>query len=578
MVACISSELDEMFSGGKVEKVLQPEKDEIDLIIRANGKSSRLVISASSNFPRICVTSQAKENPLKAMTMCMLLRKHLTSSRVVSVRQCAFERVVRLEFDSGDEMGFRSRYSLYLEIMGRNSNMIFCDKDEKILAAIRTSDLTSSTQRKVIQGFVYELPDKQDKTDTHTVSESDIVRILSEEDENAPAAKTITVRFSGYSMLTAGELVRSVSSDPSARLKECDLSMLANKMKELDERVREKRIAPCLIYRQDESVPFEYSFMDIKQYGDRAYSVGCDTVSEAIDKYFCDRDKSERIRQHVNDISTVLKNARTRLVKKIALQTQDLADCEKAESLRNYGDLIMQELYKIKRGDGSVTAVDYTADGYPEVTVPLDKLLTPSQNAQKYYKEFAKKKTAKLKLTEQIELAKKELEYVESVSDALSRVSSSVEIDEIRDELHKAGYGKGSASLRLREKSKRVRPAELVSPSGYKVYMGKNNLQNDYVTTVVGEKFDYWFHIKNYPGSHVLLVTNGEEPPAEDFTFCAELAAFYSKAGDGANAAVDYTYIKNVKKPAGSHPGYVTYDKYYTAYVKPADHLNKSGN
>jgi len=573
MVACVTRELNEMFSGGKVEKVLQPEKDEIDLIIRANGKSSRLVVSASSNFPRICVTAHQKENPLKAMSMCMLLRKHLTSSRVISISQCGFERVVKLEFDSGDEMGFRSKFSLYLEIMGRNSNMIFCDKEDKILAAIRTSDLTSSTQRKVICGMKYELPDKQDKADTHEISEEEIISILSSQDLHTPAYKAITSSFSGFSNLTAGELVYSLSNDASSVLGDLRLDELAKRIKELNSFVSSGSYSPCLLYRNEESAPFEYSFMNIRQYGDKAKVVICDTLSDTVDKYFSDRDTSERLRQHVNDISLVLKNARTRLSKKIALQTQDLKECSEADYLKKYGDLIMQEMYKIKRGDQSVKAIDYTEEGYPEITVPLDKLLTPTQNAQKYYKDFSKKKTAKIKLAEQIEIAAAELQYIESVSDALSRASSSVEIDEIRDELHKAGYGKGSASLRLREKSKKVRATELVSPSGYKVLLGKNNLQNDLVTTELGEKHDYWFHVKNYPGSHVILVTNGEEPPAEDFTFCAELAAFYSKVNDGANVAVDYAYIKNVKKPSGAHPGYVTYDKYYTAYVDPKDHL-----
>jgi len=581
MVSAVCAELDGALAGGKVEKILQPEKDEVDVIVRSLGKSRRLIVSASTNYPRICISERAKENPAKAMNLCMLLRKYLTGSRLVSVSQCGFDRVVRLTFDAGDEMGFRSVYKLYLEIMGRNSNMIFCSEDDTILGAVRYSDLTSPSGRKIIGGMKYGMPDGQGKKDSHEMSASELSALFSSQDPLAPAAKTVTALLSGISNLTAGETVYSVTGSAQSSIGECTPEKLADAVIGLNKTVEKRDFSPCLVYRTGETSPFEYSFVSVRQYGASAQTKQCESVSEAIDTFFSVRDDSERIRQHVNDVSTLLKNARARLTKKISLQTEELAECEKAQELKKRGDLVMQELYRIKKGDLFVVAVDYSSDDMKSVRVDLDPLLTPSMNAQKYYKEFAKKKTAKEALTKQLGIAKSELEYVETVSDALSRVSSSSDIEEIREELRRSGYFRGKAlrgGVKGREKPKKPAVKTLRSPSGYTVYVGRNNLQNDYVTTVLGEKNDWWFHIKNYPGSHVLLASSGEEPPAEDFTFCAELAAFYSGAAGASNAAVDYALIRNVKKPAGAKPGFVTYDKYYTAYVAPKDHLSESKN
>ncbi|MEA4832133.1 MAG: NFACT RNA binding domain-containing protein [Oscillospiraceae bacterium] len=580
MIKCTALELDRIVTGGRVEKVLQPEKDEINLLVHTAAGSLRLLISASPNNPRVCVTQTQKENPAKAYMFCMLLRKHLNGSHITSITQCGFERVILLEFDTGDEMGFRVKNRIYVEIMGRNSNLVFCDEQDKIISAFRTSDLTSPSDRKIVPGLVYELPPKQDKLDTMSISKDQFLSVIGSLDPNMGAAEAIFTTFAGLSPMTAREMVFSAVGNSTASLAECPSGLLWNSFNSIVQCVKDGNFTPCIVYESNpERKPIDYSFMCIRQYGESAECIPFSSASAAIDGFFSARDKAERMKQKLNDINTILKNAKNRLTKKISLQTQELVECESSSSMKLFGDLITQEIYKIKKGDGSVTATDYSTDPPSEVNIKLDTRLTPAQNAQKYYRGFTKKKNAYIELIKQISIAKSELDYIDSVFDSLSRVETVAQTEEIREELSKSGYGKASLSASIsREKQKKPKPAELRSPHGYKVLLGRNNLQNDYVTTVLADKNDYWFHVKNYPGSHVVLVTEGAEPPAEDFTFCAELCAFYSRLSRADSADVDYTLARYVKKPVGSKPGYVTYDKYFTAHVCPKDNFSLPAN
>lgn len=558
------------FGGARIDKITMPERDEIHLVLHAGRDNFRLVVSASSSNPRIHLTQTPKENPNTPPSFCMLLRKHLSGSRLVAIRQLSFERVVELEFDFKDEMGYLSKKYLILEILGKHSNIIFLDGNKKILGAIRTTDLTDSLKRPVLAGMIYELPPSQGKLNPTVLDKDTFFLVLSSCDKNVQADKLITSSFMGVSPLVSREAVYRASGDSSTRIGDVDLDKLWFHFSSFYEKLMSGEVTPTLICRAETpDLPFEYAFIKIRQYENRAVIKELPSFSCLIDTFFYQRDKIDRIKQRSQDIFHLLLKSQNRLLKKIEVQDSELADTETMEYSKKCADLISQEMYRIKRGDKSVVAIDYSVEGYPAVEVVLDDRLSPSQNAQRYYKNYNRKKNAKIEITKQIDEAKSELKYIDAVLDSLSRAETESDLDEIREELSMWGYGKRDRkSLRLADKKKRIKPIHAVSPSGLDVYIGKNNLQNDYLTTKFASKTDWWFHVKNFAGSHVIMKTEGDEPPAEDFTFAASIAALYSSA-EGDNVAVDYTLIKHVKKPPSSKPGFVTYNTYWTAYVTP---------
>ncbi|MBQ9544608.1 MAG: NFACT family protein [Clostridia bacterium] len=568
MLRCVCEELNGFFAGGKVEKVLQPEKDEVNLVIRSGGVSRRLLLSASGSNPRICVTDSVKENPPAAYMLCMLLRKHLLGAKVLEVSQVGFERVAKIEFDSGDELGFRRKRTIYLEIMGRNSTFVFCDEDQKILASTRIVDLSAECSRKLICGIPYELPQPQDKLDTLSFGREDFDRVFSGAGGDIPASGWIVSSFLGVSPLVARELVFSITGSSDSSVAECGADRLFEAVKKLSDIILQSRFSPCIISKNDSS-PFEFSFIPIRQYALGAICVPVPTASEAIDGFYTQRDRAERRKQHFNDISTILKNASARISKKLALQTQELDDCDAADGIRLKADLIMQELYRIKKGDEVLFADDYLADPPQKVRIDLDPTLPPTVFAQKLYKEYAKKTSAKDIIKKQIENTLAEKNYIESVRESLDRASSEAEYSQIRQELSASGYGKRGAAMRAPDKRKKPRPDETVSPGGFRVLIGKNNTQNDLITFEIADKNDIWFHVKDYPGAHVLLISGGADVPDADREFAARLAAGSSGASGAQKVAVDTTLARYVKKPTGSKPGFVNYFRYTTVYVSP---------
>ncbi|MBE6701075.1 MAG: fibronectin/fibrinogen-binding protein [Ruminococcaceae bacterium] len=561
---------DNGFGSSRIDKILMPEKDEIHLLLHVGRENVRLVISASSNNPRIHITDTTKENPVTPPTFCMLLRKHLLSGKISCIRQLGFERVCELEFDFRNELGDLTKKYLVHEIMGKHSNIILLDKDRKILGAIRTNDLSLSTKRPLIPGIKYELPPKQEKLDPTCLEKEHFLKVFENSDPTALCEKVITSNFLGISPLVSREIVYQTTRDCTSLVKDVEYELLWQNFSRVFSLLKEGKITPTLIYRQETpDTPFEYTFIDIKQYENKGIVTHPDTVSEVIDTFFTTRDKNERIKQRSQDIFHLLLKSQSRLLKKVELQEGELLESETMDFCRKCGDLISQEMYRIKRGDKTLVATDYTQEGYPEVVVELDDRLSPSQNAQRYYKKYNRKKNAHIEITKQIAEAKEELKYIDAVLDSLSRATTEADLDELREELSMWGYGKrDKKKLKTAEKKKKIKPLKAISPSGLEVYIGKNNLQNDYITTKLSSKNDWWFHVKNFAGSHVLLKTAGEEPPSEDFTFAASLAAMHSSS-KGENIAVDYTLIKHVKKPPSSKPGFVTYSTYWTAYVTP---------
>ncbi len=572
MLACIIREINNIAVGGRIEKIYQPEKDEIILQMRTVSGGRRFMINAGSNNPRMCFSTIQKENPMQAPMFCMLLRKHLTGAVLSSVEQLGFERVAKLTFDTRDEMGFDCKKYLLAEIMGKYSNLIFADENMKVIASLKTVDFTTSRLRQVLPGMSYELPPAQDKLDPILTDEGEFLSKAASFPTEKSADKFITATYLGISSSVAREITQRACGRFDALMCDCSHKSLHAQFSAVFSAISNGIVFPTVVFNGDS--PIEYSFIDLTFYGDSFNRKQYESLSKALDVFFEGRDREVRIKQRASDILRLLTNAESRLVKKIDSQSKELVECELSEKHKRYGDLITANIYKLKRGDKSAELVDYESwndelSDYNKTVIDLDERLSPAANAQKYYKLYNKSKTAKVELARQIELARSELDYIYSVFDALSKAESSADLDEIRDELYRNGYASKMKGYAAPKKQHVPDIAEFVTTNGYKVLCGKNNYQNEYITHKVAAKHDYWFHAKNLAGSHVLMITNGEEPPEQDFTDACCIAAFYSKARGGVQVPVDYLLAKGVKKVSGAKPGFVIYHNNWSAYVTP---------
>ncbi len=563
MVLALACELSEKTVGARVEKVHQPERDEIVLLLHLGRENFRLAISASPNNPRIHLSTQNKENPASPPMFCTMLRKYLTGAKITEVRTLGFERIIFIDFEAHDDLGYPFKVTLIAEIMGKYSNIIFCrDDNMKILGAIRPVDFTTSRVRQVLPGMLYEAPPAQDKKNPLEETREEFLLLAKSSDKRSD--KFITDTYLGISSLVAREIahrsVPNVSDSPESL---CDAFF------EFVEILKSKKFEAVMI-SDEGSRPVEYAFFDILQYSGMKKQT-FESISQLIETFFSTRDNTERVKQRAADIFKLLSNTKSRLEKKTALQLSELEECEKKEEMRKFGELITANIYMLKKGMSHAKVVDYYVEDTPEILIPLDIRLTPAQNAQGYFKKYTKMKNAEHEISKQIEQTEREVAYIDSVLDSLSRASGQSELDEIRSELAQSGY----ASVQKRQNSSKKtantgKPIEYVTSSGYRLICGKNNLQNDYITTRLAEKSDWWFHIKGAPGSHVIMLLEGkDEPPVEDFTEAATVAACNSSLSGGKNVSVDYTLVKHIKKPSSSKPGFVTYTTYWSAVVTP---------
>lgn len=570
MLRFIVAEINEKLSGGKVDKIFEPSQSEIVFVIRCGGEEHRLDISAGGGGARMNLTQQKPENPATPPMFCMMLRKHFQGARFARAEQIGFERAARLVFDTYDELGFPAQKSVICELMGRFSNIIITDSSDKIIGVLKSIDFTTSEKRQVLAGMKYEIPPKQDKFDptADDVDERFFKKLAATEEEDKTAEKFIMSKFSGIAPLIAREIAYRAAGKPDATMKEAERD-LCRAFFDMINRIKNLTGTPYVVYDTG-GLPIEYAFCEIRQYGPSAKAVRVGTFGEMLDKYFGERSKEERLHKKAADIFKLLSNAEARITRKIALQREELASCDDGERYKLWGDLITANIYRMKRGDESCTLQNYMSEDCCDVTVPLDKRLSPAANAQVYYKKYNKTKAARIHLTEQLSLAEKELQYIYSVLDTLSRAEGEKELNEIRAELYHSGY---ASKMKNYTEKKQQSPSvvKYVTGDGHTVLCGKNNIANDYLTTKLADRHDWWFHVKNQPGSHVVLILkDGEtEPPAETFTEAAEIAAYNSKAAGGVMIPVDYTKVSRVKKPAGAKPGFVIYTTNWTAYVTP---------
>lgn len=567
MLSCVLHEVGGELTDGKIEKIYMPQKDMAVLQIKKGREPRRLLINAGPTSPRICITAEKADNPAVPPMFCMMLRKHLGGAKLTGVEQLGFERAARFAFETYDEMGFRTTKYLIAEIMGKYSNLILADAEDKMIGILRPVDFTTSQKRQLLPGMRYEAPPKQEKSDPLVVSHEEFRCLMAAFPPEMAADKAILASFAGIASPTAREIVYRTAGAADASLGNCG-ERLWDSFSSYAESIRTHTATPFLLLSPEGS-PREYSYMEIRQYGDSYRNVRKDSFSELIDSYFAERSRQDTLRQRASDVLHLLGAAEARIQKKLALQTNELADCDAGEKYRLYADLITANIYRLSRGMQKAAVENYYDDG-AMLEIPLDVTLTPAQNAQKYYKKYNKSKSARLHLTEQMEHSRAELAYIQSVLDALTRAENERDLNDIRDELYHSGYASRMKSYAVRKNSA---PSYLRfrTDSGRMVYCGKNNTANDYVTTKLAARSDWWFHVKNQPGSHVILQCAGaeDEPSELDFTQAAEIAACYSKAAEGAMVPVDYTLVRHVKKPSGSKPGFVIYTTNWTAYVTP---------
>ena len=579
MLAAVIAEISEVATGGRIEKIYQPEKEEILIQMRTFAGGRKLLINAGSSNPRISFSAAQKENPMQAPMFCMLLRKHLTGATLEKITQCGFERACMLEFKTRDEMGYECKKYIIAEIMGKYSNLIFADENMRIISSLKTVDFTTSSLRQVLPGMKYELPPPQDKANPRTTDLEEFSRLYSECSLDRSADKFICSAYLGIASVTAREMVYRATGRSSVSLFECTPEALYNGFSAVMGAIDNGSFSPCIIY--DNSTPIEYCFVKLLHYGESLCCKEFNSISEMLDTFFESRDKEARIKQRASDLLKILSHAESRIIKKLEAQKSEIAECEKGAIYKKYGDLITANMYQLKRGQTTVELIDY--EDWDEVTedfgrciIELDERLTPAANAQKYYKKYNKSKTAKIELTKQIAIGEDELKYINTVFDALTKAETTADLSEIRIELYNSGYASKMKGYAAPKKQPAPIVAKFKTTNGYTVYCGKNNVQNEYITHKLAEKHDYWFHAKNTPGSHVLLVTNGEEPPAEDFTDAAEIAAYFSKANSDSRIEVDYLFAKGVKKVAGAKPGFVIYNNNWSANVTPNEEKIKS--
>ena len=562
-------ELQEQLLACRVDKVQQPERDTILLSMRGPNGGGKLLLTASPNHPRIQLTSLSFENPAQPPMFCMLLRKHLTGGRLVSISQPPLERLVELTFDCIDEMGTPCQKKLILEIMGRNSNLILTGADGRILDCLRRVDFEMSEQRQVLPGLYYHLPPTQGKRSPWDASEEELRALLCAQKTQKMADSFLLETFGGLSPLLCRELAYAVFGQVDldlSQLTDAQREDAAGKLFAALDRLHTGKRTPVILVRDER--PWDFTCIPIRQYEGLIVQEPQPSFSALLDTFYAKRDSLERMRQKTQALRKTLTNLHNRTARKLANQQKELEATFDREHLRRLGDIVTANLHVISRGQARLTAVDFYDPEMKEIDIPLNPAISPQQNAAKFYKDYQKAKTAEKVLTEQIAKGEAELSYLASVLDELSRVESERDMQDIRQELTEGGYLRETGQKK-KMKLPASKPMVFRSSDGFEILVGRNNRQNDLLTCKLAQKQDIWLHTQKIHGSHVIIACAPETPPDRTVTEAMQLAAYFSQAREGQNVPVDYTRVKNVKKPAGAKPGMVIYDHYSTAVVTP---------
>ena len=562
-IQAVVAELRPQLIGARIDKIQQPAKDQVVLLFRGR----RLLLDAGAGAPRIHLTAAVRDNPAQPPMFCMLLRKHLAGARVADIVQPPLERLVRIELDASDELGRTGRRALVLEAMGRRSNLILLDGEGRVIDSLRRVDADMSAARQVLPGLFYQPPASAGRLPvTEETEEGFAARFAAAPAEEALDAFLLGSYF-GLSPLMARELAFQAAGDTDARLFQLGgPAPLWRAMEAFLDRIRREDFLPVCLLRDGR--PLDFACVPVEQYGNAAETVVYGSFSALLDAFYEARERQERARQRGADLLRAASTARDRLRRKLALQEEEYAQTQERDKLRIQGDLITANLFRMERGQSRLECEDYYDGGAP-VTIPLDPLLSPQQNAAKYYKRYTKAKTAEKYLREQMGIAGRDLEYLESVLAEIAQAETEQDFLDIREELREAGFLKKQGRGK-KEKARPAAPWEFRTGGGFRVQVGRNNRQNDKLTLKDADRRDLWLHAQKIHGSHVILRCAGGPPPsAEDIAQAAMLAAWFSQARGSGNVPVDYTEVRNVKKPAGGRPGMVVYTTCRTVNVTP---------
>ena len=563
-------ELRPQLIGARIDKVQQPARDQIVLLLRGN---LRLLLNAGANQPRIQLTNILRDNPAQPPMFCMLLRKHLVGARVLSIEQPDLERMVILTLQCTDEFGEISQKQLVLECMGRRSNLVLLDAQGRIVECLRRVDADLSATRQLLPGLFYHLPTPLDKLSLLSQEEDSLALAQRGGDAEQAVDKWVLDHYTGISPLIAREFAFRAGHETDVRfgaLNDAQRGALVQEFSDTANAVKEDNYMPVILYCDGK--PVDFTYRPIAQYGAETQVETRESFSQMLDEFYDARERQELSARRGRELTHAVTVARDRMARKAENLKHDYAATQKRDEFRLRGDLITANLYRMKSGEKVLHAENYYEDGCPIIDIPLDPLLSPQQNAAKNYKQYNKLKTAEFHLREQIEKAENERAYLESVLQELSQAETEQEFNEIRRELQETNYIRKSSGKK--ELKRAFSPRTFKTSSGLEVLVGRSNVQNDQLTKKA-DKRDYWFHTQHIHGSHVILRCAGLTPSDEDLREAAMLASYFSQAKESSSVPVDYCPVKFVKKPAGARPGMVTYDNYRTLYVTPEEGLVK---
>lgn len=570
VISNIINELNENLIGGKIDKVYQPEKDEIILQIRNKGRQHKLLLTANASNPRIHFTNISKENPITAPLFCMVLRKYLVSGKIIKIFQPEFERIVKIEIESINELGDYSIKTLVFEIMGKHSNIILIDDKNNILESIKHISHDKSSVREVLPNRLYSYPPSKNKKNPLNIDKNQFFDIIS--NQNSNIQKAIYENFNGISPILASEICNMASIEPDLNIKDISnqkLNLLFEKFFNVFQISKNNMFKPQLIFKNNNSV-LEFTSFDFSIF-ENLEKKYFESISNLLEYFYKNKDLEYRLNQKTQDLKKLIIQNIERCVKKKNIQTKTLKDIKDRDKLKLYGELITSNIYNIKKGMTKVVLENFYSENFEKIEIMLDSNLAPAENAQKYFKKYNKEKRTFIALKEQIKQNDEELKYLESVLNSVKNCLDEQDIKQIREELTQQGFlkkQKNNKKDKLKQ-NKKAKPFHFVSSDGFDIYVGKNNIQNDELTLKFAKPNDMWLHTKDIPGSHVIIVSNNKEISNIALNEGANLAAFYSKAASSSLVPVDYTLKKFVKKPSGAKPGMVIYETNKTAYVTP---------
>lgn len=566
VMANLTAEMKSRLEGGKIAKIAQPEKDELLFTVKNQKNTWRLLVSASASLPLLYFTESNKQSPMTAPNFCMLLRKHIGNGRIVQVSQPGLERVICLEVEHLDELGDKRIKKLIIEIMGKHSNIIFCNDEDVILDSIKHISAQVSSVREVLPGRTYFVPQTVEKKDPLTITQEEFTEVI--KNTPAPLQKALYMKLTGLSPIMGHELchLASIDGDRSANeLSELELTHLYHMFSLMMEDVKRGGFSPNIIYRKEE--PMEFAALPLTCYEGKEYEAKpFESISALLENYYASKNTITRIRQKSVDLRKIVQTALERNYKKYDLQTRQLKDTEKRDKFKVYGELLNTYGYELTGGEKKLACLNYYTN--EEITIPLDDQLSAKENAQKYFDKYNKLKRTFEALTEQTRETKQEIDHLESVSSALDIALKEEDLVQIKEELMEFGYIK---HRRAGDKKPKItsRPFHYISSDGFHMYVGKNNYQNEELTFKVANGGDWWFHAKGIPGSHVIVKAEGKDLPDRVFEEAGALAAYYSKGRENDKVEVDYIQRKQIKKVTGAAPGFVIYHTNYSLVAEP---------